>query len=412
MNDESPQSRTALSRRRLMQGAAAAGVAAWIPFQQIPAAQAALPAPPSFPGGIPLFQQSYNNWAGDIAVDGVWTCTPRTPADVVTLANWARGQGWRLRAKGSSHNWSPLSLAKNGSDSATVVLVDTKTSLTAISVDTATSRVRVQTGATMLALLTALEAKGLGVTAAPAPGDLTVGGVLAIDGHGTAVPRTGRDEAGRPHVRLDQQPRAGAHRRRVGQRDVAVRAAHVRAAGTRGRRAASRTSAGRSSPRSSSRSARTSGCAARAGSTSRPPRCSRRAGSGGRTFASYLTSAGRVEAIWFPFTRQPVAQGVERRAQQAAAVAPGERALQLRLQRQPAAVGRRPRRRRSSPATALTRRLRHAAATTSSRPAWSRRSPATSGAGRRTCCSTCDRRPCASPPTATRSSPGAPTCSG
>ena len=55
MHDESPQSRAALSRRRLMQGAAAAGVVAWIPFQQIPAAQAALPAPPSFPGDIPLF---------------------------------------------------------------------------------------------------------------------------------------------------------------------------------------------------------------------------------------------------------------------------------------------------------------------------------------------------------------------
>ena len=50
---------------------------------------------------------------------------------------------------------------------------------------------RVQTGATMEALLTALETDGLGLTATPAPGDLTVGGVLAIDGHGTAVPETG-----------------------------------------------------------------------------------------------------------------------------------------------------------------------------------------------------------------------------
>ena len=117
--------RGGLSRRRLMQGAAVAGVAAWLPFEQIPAAQAALPTPPTFPSGIPLYQQAYKNWSGEIAVDGVWTCTPNTPADVVTLANWARANGWRLRAKGSSHNWSPLSLAAGGSDAANVVLVDT-----------------------------------------------------------------------------------------------------------------------------------------------------------------------------------------------------------------------------------------------------------------------------------------------
>ena len=28
-------------------------------------------------------------------------------------------------------------------------------------------------------------------------------------------------------------------------------------------------------------------------------------GTSGRTFASYLNSAGRVEAIWFPFTDNP-----------------------------------------------------------------------------------------------------------
>ncbi len=304
MNDESPQSRTALSRRRLMQGAAAAGVAAWIPFQQIPAAQAALPAPPSFPGGIPLFQQSYKNWAGDIAVDGVWTCTARTPADVVTLANWARGQGWRLRAKGSSHNWSPLSLAKNGSDSANVVLVDTKTNLTAISVDTATSRVRVQTGATMLAMLTALEAKGLGVTAAPAPGDLTVGGVLAIDGHGTAVPKTGETKpAGHTYGSISN----------LVQEITAVVWD-----------SASSSYALRTYPRSAPEAGALMAHVGRAFVTevvlqagpNQRLRCQSwfdvpatelfaPAGSGGKTFSSYLNSAGRVEAIWFPFTSKP-----------------------------------------------------------------------------------------------------------
>ena len=65
MSDETPRSRSDCPRRRLMQGAAAVGVVAWIPFEQIPAAQAALPTPPSFPGGIPLYQQAYKNWSGD-----------------------------------------------------------------------------------------------------------------------------------------------------------------------------------------------------------------------------------------------------------------------------------------------------------------------------------------------------------
>ncbi|WP_028643811.1 cholesterol oxidase substrate-binding domain-containing protein [Nocardioides sp. URHA0020] len=302
MNDDTSQ--RGFSRRRVLQGAAAVGVAAWIPFEQIPAAQAALPTPPTFPSGIPLFQQSYRNWSGAIAVDGVWTCTPSTPADVVTLANWARAHGWRLRAKGSSHNWSPLSLAADGSDAADVVLVDTKSRLTAISVDTATSRVRVQTGATMLAMLTALEAAGLGLTATPAPGDLTVGGVLAIDGHGTAVPRTGETRpAGHTYgsvSNLVQQITAvvwdaatSSYVLRTYQRnDVEAGAlmAHV----------------GRSF---------ITEVVLQAGANQRL-RCQSwfdvpatelfaPAGSGGKTFDSYLRSAGRVEAIWFPFTAKP-----------------------------------------------------------------------------------------------------------
>ena len=40
-------------------------------------------------------------------------------------------------------------------------------------------------------LFASLEAAGYGVTGCPAPGDLSLGGVLAIGGHGTAVPASG-----------------------------------------------------------------------------------------------------------------------------------------------------------------------------------------------------------------------------
>ena len=53
------------------------------------------------------------------------------------------------------------------------------------------STVTAQTGVTMDVLLQDLEDAGLGLTAHPAPGDITIGGVLAIDGHGTAIPAQG-----------------------------------------------------------------------------------------------------------------------------------------------------------------------------------------------------------------------------
>jgi FAD/FMN-containing dehydrogenase len=73
------------------------------------------------------------------------------------------------------------------------VLLDTTKSLTTVSVDTSArpARVTAQTGVSLESLLATLEQYGLGVIAAPAPGDITLGGALAIDAHGTAVPATG-----------------------------------------------------------------------------------------------------------------------------------------------------------------------------------------------------------------------------
>jgi FAD/FMN-containing dehydrogenase len=195
--DESP----ALSRRGVL---AAAGVSAlgtalgWMPAFQIPAASAAatLPEPPAFPGGIPLYQQAYQNWSEEITIDAAWTCAPKTPTDVVTVANWANAHGYRVRAKGMAHNWSPT-LLPNGADAGKVVLLDTTKHLTAVRVDSSGSpnTVTAQTGVTMDHLLSRLESAGLGLATTPAPGDITLGGVLAVNAHGSAIPATGE---GRP----------------------------------------------------------------------------------------------------------------------------------------------------------------------------------------------------------------------
>jgi FAD/FMN-containing dehydrogenase len=176
-----------------MAGAAAAGALAWVPvFRVTPAsAQATSAPPPNFPSSISIYQQAYQNWAGMIVIDDVWTCAPASANDVVTLANWAYTNGYRLRAKGMSHNWSPIVLP-SGSTGAGYVLLDTTQNLTSVSISAGSpATATVGAGVTMNALTSAIAAAGHGFCAIPAPGDITVGGALAINAHGSAIPATG-----------------------------------------------------------------------------------------------------------------------------------------------------------------------------------------------------------------------------
>jgi len=192
-----PSGHGGISRRQFL--AASAGVAAlsaveWTPLFHVPAAsaQSTLSIPPNFPTTIPLYQQAFQNWSGEIVLENAWTCAPRSESDIVTLANWAYPVGYEIRARGMMHNWSPLVIPVDF-NGANVVLADTTEFLTSMTIDTSgsPSTVTTQTGVTMDVLLQELENAGLGLTAHPAPGDITIGGALAIDGHGTAIPARG-----------------------------------------------------------------------------------------------------------------------------------------------------------------------------------------------------------------------------
>ena len=179
-----------LSRRRFLTGATALGALAWIPACRVPPVRVQnCVTPPDFPPSIPLVQETFINWSREIALEPAWVCTPHTPADIVTIANWAFKNGYRIRARGASHTWSPLIVAPASTCATEVVLVDTTRHLTAVAI--APGVVTAQTGVRMETLLTLLEEAGYGVVAAPAPGDVTLGGVLAVDAHGTAVPAAG-----------------------------------------------------------------------------------------------------------------------------------------------------------------------------------------------------------------------------
>nr|WSY49324.1 FAD-binding protein [Streptomyces sp. NBC_00886] len=258
---------------------------------------------PDFPAEVDLYRSAYRNWVGEITADGLWACAPTDADQVVSVVNWAWQHGWRVRARGSSHGWSPLTIPSGTASDAPVLLVDTAPHLTDLTLDSG-SAVRAGTGVTLEALLTCLEGHGLGLTASPAPGDLTLGGALAIDAHGTAVPAQGEERtAGHTFGSLSNlvlsltavvwDADTGAYALRTCTRDEADCAALL-------------THLGRSL---------VTEVVLRVGANANL-RCLSLTdipatelfaapGSDGRTFASFLDESGRAEAIWFAFTEFP-----------------------------------------------------------------------------------------------------------
>jgi FAD/FMN-containing dehydrogenase len=293
------------SRRAFLAGTAAAGALAWIPLYRVSPAEAQTATPPNFPSSIPIYQQAYQNWSGAIVIDNVWTCAPASAADVVTLANWAKANGYRLRAKGMSHGWSPLVLPA-GNTGAGYVLLDTTQSMTSVSIAAGSpATVTAQTGATMDTLTTALAAAGYGLCAIPAPGDITLGGALAINAHGSAIPATGETPlSGQTYgslsnliLSLTAVVWSSAQSQYVLQTfersdpDIRAFLAHL------GRAFITQVTV----QIAASQNVRCqSWVDVSAADLFAPP-----ATAGSSSFASYVDGSGRIEAIWFPFTDTP-----------------------------------------------------------------------------------------------------------
>ncbi|MFG3009853.1 cholesterol oxidase substrate-binding domain-containing protein [Streptomyces cinerochromogenes] len=258
---------------------------------------------PGFPRQVGLYRTAYRNWVGKITAQGLWACAPAGPEQVLAVVNWAWRHGWRVRARGCSHGWSPLTVTEGTTAADRVLLVDTTRHLTGLALESATT-VRAGAGVTLEALLAFLEGHGLGLTATPAPGDLSLGGALAIDAHGTAVPADGeRPPPGSGYGSLSNRvleltavvwdADSGAYALRTFRRDEPDCAALLTHLG----RAFVTEAVLRAGPDTTLR------CVSR---TDVPARELFAApGSGGRTLESFLRRSGRVEAIWFAFTEFP-----------------------------------------------------------------------------------------------------------
>jgi FAD/FMN-containing dehydrogenase len=144
----------------------------------------------------------FQNWSGEISVTNVWKAVPNGADDIVTIANWAAVHGYKVRALGKSHNWSPL-VVQRGEDVNSLLLVSTENLQGRTFWPGPVPQVTLGAGVTIDDATDFLQNQaGNSVTAAPGytflnftePGDLTIGGVLAVGGHGTGIPVEGEPE--------------------------------------------------------------------------------------------------------------------------------------------------------------------------------------------------------------------------
>ncbi len=183
-----------INRRTALAAAAIAG-SGWTLSAMLSPAEAAVRVPgspaPVLPAGMTPWLEVFVNWSGETRTSPLWTVAPTSADQVAELARWASSNDWRLRARGYQHNWSPLSVESGSTQESRVLMVDTVKHLTAITVDPTAMTVTAQGGASLEAVLNAANNRGLSIMHHPAPGDVTIGGALAIAGHGTAVPASG-----------------------------------------------------------------------------------------------------------------------------------------------------------------------------------------------------------------------------
>lgn len=164
----------------------------------------ALIRPTAFPPGIDIKISTYINWSLAITDLLIWIATPKNADEVVTIANWASTHNYKIRALGHSHNWSPLVVPGGASVLSNVLLVDTsRLTGSTFNPDASNPSATFGVGVTVQDATAFLQsqdnhgqggAPGYSFLNMTGPGDLSIGGVLAIGAHGTGVPFEGTEE--------------------------------------------------------------------------------------------------------------------------------------------------------------------------------------------------------------------------
>lgn len=280
----------------------AAMAAGWTRIASAMPGAGAPSAPAFFPPGIEIVREAFENWSGEVRLDDVWTCRPTSTAQALAIVNWAASHGWRVRPQGFRHNWCPIVVTPGDADARSVI-VDLTAAFTGMEMVGADA-VRVQAGASLESLLGFLEDHGLGFTSCPAPGNLTIGGMLAVGAHGTSIPASGEGAvSGRTFGSISNRVLEmtviawDESRRRYVVRTIDRRDAEAGALLVALGRTFIVDVVLRAEPNDNLRCE--SWTSISGAELFAPP------GSGGRLFTDFLADAGRVEAIWYPFTANP-----------------------------------------------------------------------------------------------------------
>jgi hypothetical protein len=137
-----------------------------------------------FPRRIPVYAARIENFDGNNAADSVWHAIPWTKHDLVEIAAWAVEHRYAMRPLGNNHSWSPMQVG--GDEARRVILVDLKRLRTQeIGDDRKTARF--SASLTIEEASRFLDRSGYALPISTAAGEVTLGGVLAVGGHGSGV---------------------------------------------------------------------------------------------------------------------------------------------------------------------------------------------------------------------------------
>lgn len=152
--------------------------------------------------GLEISYDSYSNWANSINNTHSYLIVyPKTSLQVVSIVNWAYSVGRNVRVQGHRHSYPPITVSERD-DPTKIIIIDMTRhmkklrmgSLTVPSPGTKSGSLQLttvvsETGASMEDFMAFAERNGYGIEMAPiVGGDATVGGVLAIGGHGAGQP--------------------------------------------------------------------------------------------------------------------------------------------------------------------------------------------------------------------------------
>ena len=152
-----------------------------------------------------VYEVNFLNWSRQIDIPNVVAAKPLDAESLITVVNAAVSENMKVRPFGQMHNWSPLAITNAASSADTFVLIDMSAFNEITMIEQQPDYGIVTVGAGVLAedLYAFLDTQksesasptGYAFSNTPAPGGITVGGMMTIGGHGTGVEYTDSTES-------------------------------------------------------------------------------------------------------------------------------------------------------------------------------------------------------------------------